>query len=93
MACSFASGSIYTNCSDDNNCTAEDWLFVIKLGVLAATLLTIFFVFTQCTRFAVHFSFCINTSGVCARCAPAPAVIGCLCVHKRRTGNMDKGGR
>eukprot|EP00752_Nemacystus_decipiens_P004671 g4259.t1 len=54
-------GSVYTNCSDDNDCTPADWFFVIKLGVLAATLLTIFFVFTQCTRFAVHFSFCINT--------------------------------
>ncbi|CAM9312259.1 unnamed protein product [Scytosiphon promiscuus] len=54
-------GTIYTDCSDDGTCTADDWMFVIKLGGLATLLLTIFFVFTQCTRFAVHFSFCINT--------------------------------
>lgn len=36
---------------------------MIKLGLLAGTLLSIFFLFTQCTRFAVHFSFCINTRG------------------------------
>ncbi|CAM9697700.1 unnamed protein product [Pylaiella littoralis] len=57
-------GSIYTDCSDNGKCVAEDWLFVIKLGALATTLLTIFFVFTQCTRFAVHFSFCINTKEI-----------------------------
>ncbi|CAM9200362.1 unnamed protein product [Ectocarpus sp. 12 AP-2014] len=56
-------GSIYTNCSDDDDCTPEDWLFVIKLGCLSAVLLVNFFVLTQCTRFAVHFSFCINTRG------------------------------
>lgn len=57
------SGSIYTDCSDDDDCTPEDWLFVIKLGCLSAVLLVNFFVLTQCTRFAVHFSFCINTRG------------------------------
>eukprot|EP00904_Undaria_pinnatifida_P009174 jgi/Undpi1/5387/HiC_scaffold_2.g00668.m1 len=54
-------GSRYTDCKDADNCSTEDWLLVIKLGVLAAVLLIIFFVFTQCTRYAVHFSFCINT--------------------------------
>ncbi|CAM9576254.1 unnamed protein product [Ectocarpus sp. 4 AP-2014] len=57
-------GSIYTNCSDDDDCTPEDWLFVIKLGCLSAVLLVNFFVLTQCTRFAVHFSFCINTGEI-----------------------------
>lgn len=61
----FFPGTIYTDCSDDGSCTADDWMFVVKLGCLAAVLLTIFFVFTQCTRFAVHFSFCINTKGTC----------------------------
>ncbi|CAB1102130.1 unnamed protein product [Ectocarpus sp. CCAP 1310/34] len=64
-------GSIYTDCSDgDKSCSADDWLFVIKLGVLAALLMTIFFVFTQCTRYAVHFSFCINTKKIAG--APMP---------------------
>ncbi|CAM9312411.1 unnamed protein product [Scytosiphon promiscuus] len=58
-------GSRYTDCSDDGaGCTANDWLFVIKLGGLSALLMTIFFVFTQCTRYAVHFSFCINTTKI-----------------------------
>eukprot|EP00752_Nemacystus_decipiens_P017140 g15355.t1 len=56
-------GSRYTDCStDDNSCSAEDYLLIVKLGALAALLMTIFFVFTQCTRYAVHFSFCINTT-------------------------------
>lgn len=57
------SGTRYVECSDEENCSPEDWLLVIKLGVLAAVLMVIFFVFTQCTRYAVHFSFCINTKG------------------------------
>lgn len=56
-------GSRYVDCADEENCSSEDWLLVIKLGVLAAVLMVIFFVFTQCTRYAVHFSFCINTKG------------------------------
>ncbi|CAM9323749.1 unnamed protein product [Ectocarpus sp. 12 AP-2014] len=32
--------------------------------------MTIFFVFTQCTRYAVHFSFCINTKKIAG--APMP---------------------
>ncbi|CAM9717526.1 unnamed protein product [Ectocarpus fasciculatus] len=63
FAVGYAAGSIYTGCSDDDDCTPEDWLFVIKLGCLSAVLLVNFFVLTQCTRFAVHFSFCINTRG------------------------------
>ncbi|CAM9697558.1 unnamed protein product [Pylaiella littoralis] len=58
-------GSRYTDCSDEaNSCRGEDYLLIIKLGVLATVLMTIFFVFTQCTRFAVHFSFCINTTAI-----------------------------
>lgn len=53
-------GSTYSDCLD-NGCSNREWLLIIKLGVLAAIFLVIFFVFTQCTRFAVHFSFCINT--------------------------------
>ncbi|CAM9742923.1 unnamed protein product [Ascophyllum nodosum] len=59
-------GSLYTNCVDDSgdSCPPKEWLLIIKLGVLAIVLLCIFFVFTQCTRFAVHFSFCINTQAL-----------------------------
>eukprot|EP00903_Cladosiphon_okamuranus_P006823 g6648.t1 len=58
-------GSRYADCSaDSDSCSAEDFLLVVKLGVLAALLMTIFFVFTQCTRYAVHFSFCINTTAI-----------------------------
>lgn len=53
-------GTRYSDCSDEG-CSGQDWVFIIKLGVLSALLVVNFFVFTQCTRFAVHFSFCINT--------------------------------
>lgn len=54
-------GSRYTDCTDEGSCSPQDWLFIVKLGVLAAMLLSIFFSYTQCTRFIGHFSFCMNT--------------------------------
>eukprot|EP00639_Heterosigma_akashiwo_P016741 CAMPEP_0206399392 /NCGR_PEP_ID=MMETSP0294-20121207/24804_1 /ASSEMBLY_ACC=CAM_ASM_000327 /TAXON_ID=39354 /ORGANISM="Heterosigma akashiwo, Strain CCMP2393" /LENGTH=187 /DNA_ID=CAMNT_0053855207 /DNA_START=269 /DNA_END=832 /DNA_ORIENTATION=+ len=46
---------------DLDSCNANQKLIIIKVGCLVANFLAIFYVFLQCTRFMVHFSFMINT--------------------------------
>lgn len=51
----------YTDCQKEaGGCTEETITLVIKCGVLTILMLSIFFVFTQCSRFVIHFSFLIN---------------------------------
>ncbi|CAM9988763.1 unnamed protein product, partial [Choristocarpus tenellus] len=59
----------YSACAEDS-CSHQEWLLIVKLGLLVVVLMTLFFVFTQCTRFAVHFSFLINTRAVGGRPLP-----------------------
>ncbi|KAG5186726.1 hypothetical protein JKP88DRAFT_271858 [Tribonema minus] len=68
LIANFAAGfaaTRYATCSDaEGGCTSNDIQLMIKIGCIVALMLSIFFLFTQCSRFIIHFSFMINTRDV-----------------------------
>eukprot|EP00611_Tribonema_gayanum_P008997 TRINITY_DN1869_c0_g1_i3.p1 TRINITY_DN1869_c0_g1~~TRINITY_DN1869_c0_g1_i3.p1 ORF type:complete len:198 (-),score=20.88 TRINITY_DN1869_c0_g1_i3:1420-2013(-) len=56
-----ASGHFADCANSGTGCTQAEVLVLVKLGTLVGLMCTIFFLFTQCARFAIHFSFMINT--------------------------------